>query len=1080
MKKERSRKKDSVDGELEALLENGEGLSDKNQVLSLSRLMVRIETPEQKLTCLKLIQMSSKAKNPTSDEGSSGEESKAIDLNSKMKDLSAHNAGKMDTEEERGGRLARSTIPAILKNKKRIRKEDKRTSGMKVTARQQEDLTHTVTPHTEMSLKPEDESSSKETRIDLSQAMMTVNAHNDEKKVDPVSAEDPACSTISSKERVREAMSGSPRTREQKDLPHTSRSCPKVSLALVSTERGSKKRRRSISLDLKMKIVKAYRARKKKLIMAKEEGLSYSTILKDKKRIREALEVLPGTRKRITKARKGLLHPLTPHTKAPAKPKPRSSTEGHSKKSRKTISLDLKMKVIKAYEAGKKAQIIAQEEGLARTTILTILRDQKRIKEAMKELPGTRTVITKPREDRVHPPTSHTNMSVDPNPSPSPPKPRCLQVQIPTKPSSKPTTPSSSAGSGKKRRTSISLDRKMKIIEAYEGGKKVSAISREEGLGHTTIFTILKDSKRIREALKELPGTRKTITRRRKAVVHLVAPHTKVSAKPEAATSAKRSVKKQRRTIDLNMKMKIIKAHEAGKKTNLIAREEGLAHTTVWTILRDRKKIRALVKGSTGTDTTITRHRMGLIHQTEQMLVLWIEDQVRKGEPISLHRIQEKTRGIFAMLKERAGEACTKTFDASRGWFLRFQRRFNYRNIPTKGETTGLDEQAAQRFRDELDEVLAEGGYLPEQIFSVDSTRLSWKKWPEGTHLCPEAQAVPVCKTFHDRITLLLGGNVAGFKLKPFLIHKSEDPCAFQKDTLPVHYQSGRNIWMTHFLFEHWLRTYFVPQAKDYCSQTRVPFKILLILGSTPGHPSPLDDLQADVKVVYLPRNTSPLLHPMDQGAMASFKACYLQEFLTEAVATMEKSRVSLNEFWRRYDILHCMENIVRAWQGVAAPCMQGIWGKCLKRFPDLVRNFEGFDNPDEDLGKTNQNILALSQTLGLQVDAEAVRKWIASMEGELSVKELIELREELSAQEVVEEEEEEKGKRKEKRKIKAKKFTMRRLACVFTEVDNILSELERMDLDVERFERVRERVHQILHCYHEIYEEEKRKQNAN
>ncbi|XP_013913928.1 PREDICTED: histone-lysine N-methyltransferase SETD2 isoform X3 [Thamnophis sirtalis] len=56
MKKERSRKKDPVDGELEALLENGEGLSDKNQVLSLSRLMVRIETPEQKLTCLKLIQ----------------------------------------------------------------------------------------------------------------------------------------------------------------------------------------------------------------------------------------------------------------------------------------------------------------------------------------------------------------------------------------------------------------------------------------------------------------------------------------------------------------------------------------------------------------------------------------------------------------------------------------------------------------------------------------------------------------------------------------------------------------------------------------------------------------------------------------------------------------------------------------------------------------------------------------------------------------------------------------------------------------------------------------------------------------
>lgn len=46
-----------MDGELEALMENGEGLADKNQVLSLCRLMVRIETLEQKLTCLELIQV---------------------------------------------------------------------------------------------------------------------------------------------------------------------------------------------------------------------------------------------------------------------------------------------------------------------------------------------------------------------------------------------------------------------------------------------------------------------------------------------------------------------------------------------------------------------------------------------------------------------------------------------------------------------------------------------------------------------------------------------------------------------------------------------------------------------------------------------------------------------------------------------------------------------------------------------------------------------------------------------------------------------------------------------------------------
>uniref|UniRef100_A0A4W4FTH6 [histone H3]-lysine(36) N-trimethyltransferase n=1 Tax=Electrophorus electricus TaxID=8005 RepID=A0A4W4FTH6_ELEEL len=54
--RERSRKKETVDEELEALWENGEGLSDEKQVISLCRLMVRVETMEQRFTCLKLIQ----------------------------------------------------------------------------------------------------------------------------------------------------------------------------------------------------------------------------------------------------------------------------------------------------------------------------------------------------------------------------------------------------------------------------------------------------------------------------------------------------------------------------------------------------------------------------------------------------------------------------------------------------------------------------------------------------------------------------------------------------------------------------------------------------------------------------------------------------------------------------------------------------------------------------------------------------------------------------------------------------------------------------------------------------------------
>uniref|UniRef100_A0AAJ7WRR0 [histone H3]-lysine(36) N-trimethyltransferase n=1 Tax=Petromyzon marinus TaxID=7757 RepID=A0AAJ7WRR0_PETMA len=54
--KDRARKKDSLDEELESLQESGEGLTHQRDVLCLLRLMVRTETMEQRHTCLQILQ----------------------------------------------------------------------------------------------------------------------------------------------------------------------------------------------------------------------------------------------------------------------------------------------------------------------------------------------------------------------------------------------------------------------------------------------------------------------------------------------------------------------------------------------------------------------------------------------------------------------------------------------------------------------------------------------------------------------------------------------------------------------------------------------------------------------------------------------------------------------------------------------------------------------------------------------------------------------------------------------------------------------------------------------------------------
>lgn len=77
-------------------------------------------------------------------------------------------------------------------------------------------------------------------------------------------------------------------------------------------------------------------------------------------------------------------------------------------------------------------------------------------------------------------------------------------------------------------------------------------------------------------------------------------------------------------------------------------------------------------------------------------------------------------------------------------------------------------------------------------------------------------------------------------------------------------------------------------------------------------------------------------------------------------------------DFWKSYNILHCIAHIAAAWKDVTAKCMQGFWGNCLKHCVALLNNFEGFDH-NKDLQKINQDILSLTKSFYLQVDAEDV-----------------------------------------------------------------------------------------------------------
>ena len=234
---------------------------------------------------------------------------------------------------------------------------------------------------------------------------------------------------------------------------------------------------------------------------------------------------------------------------------------------------------------------------------------------------------------------------------------------------------------------------------------------------------------------------------------------------------------------------------------------------------------------------------------------------------------------------------------------------------------------------------------------------------PRSTQASKNEEKVRGKKVSKERLSVLCGGNASGtHRLKLAVVGKATKPRAIKDimDRLPIHYYSSKKAWFTSWIFENHFQHHLVPELRSYQERVlKIPpkeVKALVLLDNAPAHPSSdvLQSADGRIKAMFLPKNTTSLIQPTDQGVISAFKRRYQRKYLAEVLVVMETKTDRLDdtrgkrtlENIRNYDMRSAIYNMNEAWGEMKHATFINAWNILLKN-EEFAMDFEGFEAAD-------------------------------------------------------------------------------------------------------------------------------------
>lgn len=118
------------------------------------------------------------------------------------------------------------------------------------------------------------------------------------------------------------------------------------------------------------------------------------------------------------------------------------------------------------------------------------------------------------------------------------------------------------------------------------------------------------------------------------------------------------------------------------------------------------------IKSTTPVKTQIIRKQNSPTANLENVLVVWIEDQMSHSIPLNQNLLWRKTLTLCRSVKAESGEETVKEkLEASKVWFMTFKEIIYLHNIKVKSEAASADVEVAASYPKDLAKETNKGGY---------------------------------------------------------------------------------------------------------------------------------------------------------------------------------------------------------------------------------------------------------------------------------------------------------------------------------------------------------------------------------